>query len=72
MPFPSLPSSKLTLSFANSPQADKIQGERVEEYLKIGKTEGKVLVGGERCGKKVRILFVSSPFCPELTSLFTS
>jgi hypothetical protein len=70
IPFPFLPSYKLTLSFANSPQADKIQGERVEEYLKIGKTEGKVLVGGERCGKKVRSLLVCSPFYLELTSSF--
>ncbi|GAA5853903.1 hypothetical protein JCM8547_008151, partial [Rhodosporidiobolus lusitaniae] len=33
------------------PQADNIQGEKVLEYIKIGKTEGKVLVGGDRCGE---------------------
>ncbi|GAA5977244.1 hypothetical protein JCM11641_003888 [Rhodosporidiobolus odoratus] len=34
------------------PQADEIQGKRVAEYIEIGKTEGKVLMGGGRVGDK--------------------
>ncbi|GAA5884049.1 hypothetical protein JCM6882_002116 [Rhodosporidiobolus microsporus] len=34
------------------PQVDRIQGERVAEYLEVGKKEGKVVTGGNKVGDK--------------------